>query len=144
MMAPTSGASRWRRLLGDDRGSASGWALGTMLVGLLMTGLVFDGGAAMTTKASALTVAQQAARAGTDQLDLATLRTTGEVQLDPAAAERVAAGWLEQADVAGTVSATTEQVTVTVTATGSAVLLSVVGITSYELSATATAEAIQP
>jgi hypothetical protein len=141
MMAPTS---RWRRLLGDDRGSASGWALGTMLVGLLMTGLVFDGGAAMTTKAAALTVAQQAARAGADQLDLATLRTTGEVQLDPAAAEQVAAGWLEQADVAGTVSATTERVTVTVTATGSAVLLSVVGITSYELSATATAEAIQP
>jgi Flp pilus assembly protein TadG len=115
-----------------------------MLVGLLMTGLVFDGGAAMTTKASALTVAQQAARAGADQLDLTTLRTTGEVQLDPAAAEQVAAGWLEQAGVAGTVSATTELVTVTVTATGSAVLLPVVGITSYELAATATAEAIQP
>jgi hypothetical protein len=115
-----------------------------MLVGLLMTGLVFDGGAAMATKASALTVAQQAARAGADQLDLTTLRTTGEVQLDPAAAEQVAAWWLEQADVAGTVSATTELVTVTVTATGSAVLLSVVGITSYELSATATADAIQP
>jgi hypothetical protein len=144
MIFPAGGTGRWRRLLGDERGSASGWAMGTMFVGLLMSGLVFDGGAAMTTKASALTVAQQAARAGADQLDLATLRTTGEVQLDPATAEQVAAGWLEQADVAGTVSATTERVTVTVTATGSAVLLSVVGITSYELSATATAEAIQP
>lgn len=135
----------WRRLrrrIHGDRGSASGWALGTMLVGLLLAGLIFDGGAAMTTKASALSVAQQAARAGADQLDLATLRTTGEVQLDPAAAEQAAATWLAQAGAAGSVSATTEQVTVTTT--GSAVLLSIVGITTYELSATATAEAIQP
>jgi Flp pilus assembly protein TadG len=115
-----------------------------MFVGLLLAGLVFDGGAAMTTKASALSVAQQAARAGADQLDLATLRATGEVHLDPAAAEQAAASWLAQAGQTGTIAATTEQVTVTVTATGSAVLLSVVGITSYELSATATAEAVQP
>lgn len=145
-MTATAGHT-WRRLrrrIHGDRGSASGWALGTMLVGLLLAGLIFDGGAAMTTKASALSVAQQAARAGADQLDLATLRTTGEVQLDPAAAEQAAATWLAQAGVAGSVSATTEQVTVTVTTTGSAVLLSIVGITSYELSATATAEAIQP
>jgi TPR repeat protein len=145
-MRNTAGLARGRlhRRVRGDRGSATGWALGTMFVGLLLAGLVFDGGAAMTTKASALSVAQQAARAGADQLDLATLRATGEVHLDPAAAEQAAASWLAQAAQTGTVAATTEQVTVTVTATGSAVLLSVVGITSYELSATATAEAVQP
>lgn len=141
-MTATAGQPRHR--LRGDRGSASGWALGTMLVGLLLAGLIFDGGAAMTTKASALSVAQQAARAGADQLDLATLRTTGVVQLDPAAAQQAAAAWLEQAGQTGTISATTQQVTVTVTTTGTTVLLPIVGITSYELSATATAEAIQP
>lgn len=144
----TRADSRLRWLLQQagpaDRGSATGWALGTMLVGLLLTGLVFDGAAAMTAKASALHTAQQAARAGADQLDLATLRTTGQVQLDRAAAEAAAADWLEQVGAGGTVSATADQVTVTVTTTGSTVLLTVVGITTYQLSATATAEAIQP
>ncbi|MPZ12714.1 MAG: hypothetical protein GEU89_21320 [Kiloniellaceae bacterium] len=117
--------------------------MGTMAVGLLMAALLFDGGAAMTAKADAWSTAQQAARAGADQLDLAVLRTTGEVLIDPAAAESAAADWLAQAGVTGTVSATVEQVSVTVTVTEATVLLSAVGITSYDLSATATAEAIQ-
>lgn len=144
MTAPAGHTQRRHRPIGDDRGSATGWALGTMFVGLLLAGLLFDGGAAMTTKASALSVAQQAARAGADQLDLTVLRTTGQLQLDPPAAEQAAAAWLAQAGESGTVTATTAQVTVTVTTTGSTVLLAIVGITDYELSATATAEAIQP
>jgi hypothetical protein len=129
--------------VGEDRGSASGWAIGTMAVGLLLAALLFDSGAAMTAKADAWSTAQQAARRGADQLDLAVLRTTGEVLIDPAAAESAAADWLAQAGVTGSVSATVEQVSVTVTVTEQTVLLSAVGITSYDLSATATAEAIQ-
>lgn len=137
---------RWRRRagrLGDDRGSAAGWAIGTIAVGLLLAGLLFDGAAAMTAKADAWSTAQQAARRGADQLDLATLRTSGEVLIDPAAAESAAAQWLAQAGVAGTVVATVEQVSVTVTVTEATVLLSAVGLDEYTLSATATAEAIQ-
>jgi hypothetical protein len=114
-----------------------------MMVGLLLAALIFDGAAAMTAKASALQVAQQAARAGADQIDLATLRTTGQVQLDPAAAQAAALGWLDQAEATGTATATTEQVTVTVTVTQPTVLLAAVGLTTFTLSAAATAEAVQ-
>lgn len=134
---------RRARRLSDDRGSAAGWAIGTMAVGLLLAGLLFDGAAAMTAKAQAWTVAQQAARRGADQLDLATLRATGEVLIDPTAAEDAAADWLAQAGISGSVAATAEQVTVTVTVTEATVLLSAVGVDEYTLSATATAEAIQ-
>jgi hypothetical protein len=114
-----------------------------MMVGLLLAALLFDGAAAMTAKASALQVAQQAARAGADQIDVAALRNTGQLQLDPAAAEAAALEWLEQADATGSVTATTEQVAVIVTVTQPTVLLGAVGITTFTLSATATAEALQ-
>lgn len=141
-----AGCRRLRRAagrVGSDRGSASGWAIGTMAVGLLLAALLFDGGQAMTAKADAWSVAQQAARRGADQLDLATLRGSGEVRINPAAAEDAASDWLTQAGVTGSVSATVEQVTVTVTVTEQPVLLSAVGVDRYTLSATATAEAIQ-
>jgi Flp pilus assembly protein TadG len=126
--------------LSGDRGSATGWAVGTILVGLLIVALVFDGAAAMTTRATALDVAQQAARAGADQLDLALLRDTGEVAIDPAAAQAAAEQWLAQAGVDGTVSATTAQVEVTVTVTQPTVLLAVVGIPTFTMTAAATAQ----
>jgi Flp pilus assembly protein TadG len=129
--------------LANDQGSATGWAIGVVVIGLLLAGLVFDGGAAMSAKAAALNTAQQAARAGADQIDLATLRAAGTVQLNPAAAQAAAAQFLDHAGASGAVTATTEQVVVTVTVTQSAVLLSAAGVTSYELSATATAQPTQ-
>jgi Flp pilus assembly protein TadG len=115
-----------------------------MMVGLLLAGLLFDVAAAMTAKVSALQVAQQAARAGADQLDLLTLRTSGQTRLDPAAAQTAAEQWLDQAGAAGTATATTEQVTVTVTVTQPTVLLDAVGVATFTLSATATAQPVQP
>jgi hypothetical protein len=115
-----------------------------MMVGLLLAALLFDVAAAMSAKASTLQVAQQAARAGADQLDLVTLRTTGQTRLDPAAAQTAAEQWLDQAGAAGTATATTEQVTVTVTVTQPTVLLAAVGVATFTLSATATAQPVQP
>ena len=126
---------------GVDRGSATGWAIGVMLVGLLLTALVFDGAQAMTAKAHGLDAAQQAARAGADQIDLVVLRDTGAVQLDPPAAEAAAHEWLQRAGITGTATATTDEITVTVTMTESALLLAAVGINTYTLTATGTAEA---
>jgi hypothetical protein len=126
--------------LGADRGSATGWAIGTILVGLLIVALVFDGAAAMTARATALDVAQQAARAGADQLDLALLREQGVVAIDPAAAQATAQQWLQNAGVEGAVNATAAQVEVTVTLTQPTVLLAVVGIPTFTITAAATAE----
>jgi hypothetical protein len=126
--------------LRTDRGSATGWAIGTIIVGLLIVALVFDGAAAMTARASALDVAQQAARAGADQLDLALLREQGVVAIDPAAAQTTAEQWLHNAGAEGTASATTAQVEVTVTVTRPTVLLAVVGIPTFTITAAATAQ----
>jgi hypothetical protein len=123
-----------------DRGSATGWAIGTILVGLLIVALVFDGAAAMTARATALDTAQQTARAGADQLDLALLREQGVVAIDPAAAQDVAQQWLENAGVEGAVDATAADVTVTVTVTQPTVLLAVVGIPTFTITAAATAQ----
>ena len=129
-----------RRRTRNDRGSATAWALGLIVIGLLAAGLVFDGGTAMAAKLEAWHVAQQSARAGADQIDLVLLRTTGTVAIDPPAAETAARRWLAQAGVDGTVTATPEQVTVTVTTTSTAVLLAAVGIGTYTVSATGAAE----
>ena len=123
-----------------DRGSATGWAIGTIIVGLLIVALVFDGAAAMTARATALDVAQQAARAGADQLDLALLREQAVVAIDPAAAQDAAQQWLHNADAEGAVNATAADVTVTVTVIQPTVLLAVVGIPTFTITAAATAE----
>jgi hypothetical protein len=131
---------RWTWLaarLRADRGSATGWAIGTIVVGLLIVALVFDGAATMTARATALDVAQQAARAGADQLDLALLREQGVVAIDPAAAQDVAQQWLQSAGVEGTVNATAADVTVTVTLTRPTVLLAAVGIPTFTMTAAA-------
>ena len=134
---PLRGWIDWAR---RDEGSATGWAIGVMLVGLLLVALVFDGANAITARVHALDVAQQAARAGADQIDLATLRTTGEFRLDPVAAEAAAHQFLVQAGVTGSATATADQVTVTVTLTEAAVLLAAIGINTYTVSAQRTAE----
>jgi hypothetical protein len=131
------GVAAWLR---TDRGSATGWAIGTILVGFLIVALVFDGAAAMTARASALDTAQQAARAGADQLDLALLREQGVVAVDPAAAQSVAEQWLNNADAEGAVNATAAEVAVTVTVTQPTVLLATVGIPTFTMTAVATAQ----
>lgn len=138
---PIAATVRWLR---SDRGSGTGWAIGITIVGLLAVFLTFDTATAIETKAAIVDVAQQAARRGADQLDLAVLRSSGQVQLDPAAAQAAAEQWLAQAGHTGTVAATTEQVTVQVTITQPAMLLAAVGVDDYTLTARATAEPIQP
>jgi hypothetical protein len=135
--SPRSGVAARLR---NDRGSATGWAIGTIIVGLLIVALVFDGAAAMTARAAALDAAQQAARAGADQLDLALLREQGVVAIDPAAAQATAEQWLHNADAEGAVNATAADVTVTVTVTQPTVLLAVVGIPTFTITAAATAQ----
>jgi hypothetical protein len=133
--------ARWLR---GDRGSGTGWAIGITIVGLLSVFLTFDTATAIENKATIVDVAQQAARRGADQLDLAVLRSSGQVQLDPAAAQAAAEQWLTQAGHTGTVAATTAQVTVQVSITQPAMLLAAVGVDDYTLTAQATAEPVQP
>lgn len=111
---------------------------------LAVAGLVLDGGLAVSAKVQALDVAQAAARAGAQQLDLDLYRTTGVAQLDPTRAAQAARNWLTAAGADGEVTeATTEHVTITVRRTRTTQLLHLVGVGELHISATATATAIQ-
>ncbi|MEV0006457.1 pilus assembly protein TadG-related protein [Micromonospora sp. NPDC050980] len=129
-------AGRTRR---DDRGQITPWTVVGTLIVLILAGLVFDEGMAMATKVSAYDTAQAAARAGAGQIDLGLHRSNGMVRLDPSAATIAARAFLAQAGQPGAVTATTEQVTVTVTTQHRTQLLHLVGITAIPVTATATA-----
>ncbi len=129
----------WVGRLRADRGSATAWALGVVLVVALLAGAVLDGGNAMAARVQALDIAQQAARAGANQLDLSALRNHGLVRLNPAAAQSAAQGFLARAGVAGTATATATQVSVTVTRAQPTLLLQAVGVGAITVKATASA-----
>src|SRR5574341_871463 len=73
-----------------------------LLVGLVaIAALVGDGGNALTAKRRAINLAEQAARAGAQELAPASLRTGRPYRLDPAAASRAAERYLARAGVGG-------------------------------------------
>ncbi|WP_433619095.1 hypothetical protein ACQP2P_11290 [Dactylosporangium sp. CA-139114] len=114
------------------------------MVALLgVAGLVLDGGLALAAKVQALDVAQAAARAGAQQLDLMQYRTTNVAVLDSVRASAAARSWLAAAGVDGDATATTTTVTVTVRRASNTQLLQLVGVDQLHVSATATATAVQ-
>jgi len=98
-----------------DRGSTMVLSIFLILVVLLLATALIEAGNAMAARGHGLDIAQQAARAGADKIDLATLRGTGQVRIDPAAAEDAASAYLAQLGETGTVTATPASVVVTVT-----------------------------
>jgi hypothetical protein len=71
---------------------------------LLVTGLVFDGGRAIVAKRHAINTAEQAARAGAQAIDIASVRSGGPYRLDPRQARRAALAYLTAAGEIGTVA----------------------------------------
>jgi Flp pilus assembly protein TadG len=130
-----------RRLRADDRGLITPWtAIGTLMV-ILLAGLVFDAGMAMADQVRLYDRAQAAARAGAREIDLATYRGSGVIQLDPDAAVSAAEGFLAQSGTTATATATTDTVTVVVTGVRQTQLLYLIGVTTIPIDATATATA---
>jgi Flp pilus assembly protein TadG len=113
----------------------------SMLIVLVLAGLVLDEGGAMADKVRILDVAQGAARSGAREIDLGTLRSTGQVRLKPTAATAAAQRFLTSAGLSGTATASATTVTVTVSATRRTQLLHLVGVSSIPISATGTATA---
>ncbi|WP_433533681.1 pilus assembly protein TadG-related protein [Micromonospora sp. CA-263727] len=115
-----------------------------MTVALLaVAGLVLDAGMALTEKVRALDLAQAAARAGAQELDLYQYRTRNVAELDPTRAATAARAWLVSAGADGEATATTTTVTVTVRRSSRTQLLQIVGVRQLAVSATATATAVQ-
>lgn len=125
--------------LASDRGSMSLLFVIAALGIMALIGLIYDGGRAEASRSEAVAVASEAARAGAMQLDLAYLRATGITRLDPTAAEAAAADWIAAAGQRGTIEATTEAVTVTVTIDHPTKLLGLIGIQTITVDAEAVA-----
>lgn len=125
----------------SDRGSVTAWLLGTVIALLVLAGLVLDGGAALAARGRAADTAAQAARAGADALDQASLRsaTPAGFTANPAAARDAADRVLSAAGVSGQVQVAGSSVTVTARAAEPAVILSIVGIDEVGGQASATA-----
>jgi Flp pilus assembly protein TadG len=79
---------------------------------LLVVGLVFEGGVAIAAKRRAMNVAEQAARAGAQQLDIGALRANGTFRVDPSKASAAASAFLGSAGYSGSVSVSGDTVTV--------------------------------
>ncbi|WP_019137084.1 pilus assembly protein TadG-related protein [Cellulomonas massiliensis] len=129
---------------GDDRGAMSAFVVVLVVALLLLAGLVVDGGRAVNARALALDDAEQAARAGANQVDLAHLRQTGEVRLDRGEAERAARAFLVARGYDGgavQVASDGNSVTVEVSDRVPTVLLSLALVDDFTVEGTATARA---
>jgi Flp pilus assembly protein TadG len=123
-----------------ERGAISLYFAIITIAALAMAGLVIDGGAALATRERAADVATQAARAGANALQQASLR--GEptaLVADPTAATAAADRVLKAAGATGRVVVDGDRVTVTAHVPRHTVILSAVGLTDISQSATATA-----
>lgn len=129
-----------RRLDCGDRGSVTLFAAVLTLALLVVAGLVIDGGARLAAARQAEGIAEEAARAGADQLDLAALRATGSIHVDPRGAIAAADAYLAAAGYSGRAwLASPTRLTVTVTLGRATLLLGLIGLGRYQVSETATA-----
>lgn len=129
------------------RGPSGEWGSATVFVVFLAlalmsgAGLVIDGGYALAHRRASMNHAEQAARAAADEVSDASLRN-GTPAVDPAVARVAAAGYLGRVAATGTVQVRGDRVTVTVRRTYRPVLLSLVGIDSIDVTASATAVSV--
>lgn len=124
---------------GDETGRVSAFVVVLTLAILALAGLSLDGGLALAAQVRATGQAESAARAGAQALDLGTYRATGQVRLDPGQARTRAHDYLTATGVTGTVTASGDAVTVTVTTTHRTQLLGLVGIGALSVHGSASA-----
>ena len=125
--------------LGDDRGAMSTFVAVIALAMLMAAGLALDGGRKVAALQRATHLADGAARAGAQAIDLDALRTTGELHVLPDDATTRATDYLASLGQTGQVTVAGPSVTVTVSLTVDPVLLPIGPIT---VTATQTAAAV--
>ena len=124
----------------DERGSVSILIAVLGLALLMATGLAVDGGRKLGALSEARDIADNAARAGAQEVDVDAYRATGVPTINPAAATQRANAYLATTGHTGTVVVTGTTVTVTVTITVNTTFLPVPMSASATESATAIAD----
>ncbi|WP_431953431.1 pilus assembly protein TadG-related protein [Actinacidiphila sp. bgisy167] len=126
----------WRR---GDGGQTTAMVVIAIAGLFLFAGLVLDGGLALAGKVAAADAAQEAARSGSQQIDLAYLRATQRIRLDRQRAAAAARDYVQATGNSGRVHTDGDTVTVTVTHRQRTQILSLVGIRELATTAEATA-----
>lgn len=132
--------SRARRLREDQHGRVTAFVVILVTAVLLFSGLVLDGGLALAAKVRAIGEAQEAARSGAQEIDLAAYRADGTLRLNPHHASAAAHNYLAAVGRTGTVSIEGNTVTVSVTIHQPTQLLGLVGVGSITVTGTGTAQ----
>jgi hypothetical protein len=131
---------RTRQLHRDQSGRVTAFVIIMVTAILLFAGLVLDGGLALAAKVRAVGEAQEAARAGAQEIDLAAYRATGTLRLLPQQASAAARNYLAAAGHSGTVTVAGNTVNVTVTISQPTELLGLIGIGSITVTGTGQAQ----
>jgi Flp pilus assembly protein TadG len=100
---------------------------------LILAGLAVDGGYVLAARRRAIDEANGAARAGAEALAPSAYRTSGDLVLDPDAAEAAAQGFLSATGHSGTVTVNDNEVVVTLNFDQPTSLLRIVGIDSVNV-----------
>jgi hypothetical protein len=123
----------------SDSGQVTVFVVGIMAALLLLAGLVVDGGDVLAARQVAMENAQAAARAGAQAISLSAYRSTGQLVLEPSAAEAAAMAYLRGAGESGTVTVSGDTVTVIVQLRQPLAILSIVGVPALTVTGTGTA-----
>ena len=127
----------------DAEGGAIGVFLAVLVPGLLLIiGLAVDGGAKVAATQRANAIADEAARAGGQALDVSAA-LTGQVRVDAAAAVAAAQDYLRRTGVQGAVTVVDgDTLQVTTTITEPTTFLGLVGITAMTVEGFGTADLV--
>lgn len=131
---------RTRQLRKDENGRVTAFVVIITLAALLFAGLVLDGGLALAAKVRAMGEAQEAARAGAQEIDLAAYRADGTLRPIPHQASASAHSYLAAAGHTGTVSVAGNTVNVTVRINQPTQLLGLAGIGSITVTGSGQAQ----
>ncbi len=135
----TAARRRGRR----DAGQVTAFVVVMLTALILVVGLVLDGGLILAARLRALDQAQEAARAGAQAIDLQAYRQRGVLQLQPAQAVAAAQTYLNAVGASGTARVAGQQVIVNVRRTQQMQILSLVGLGSVTVHATAHAHPVR-
>ena len=121
-----------------DSGAATVFLVTFAVVLLVMAGLVVDGGLAINARQRVADDVEQAARAGSQHLDMLSLRDGGLVRIDPGPAQTAARNFLAKRDYPASgisVTANAQQVSVSAQIEQPTALLSLIFIDHFTVRA---------
>lgn len=105
----------WWARRGGDRGSMELFYAGFVVLAFLVIGLVIDVGTALNARSEAYYTAQEAARAGAQQLDAGQAISGDAIVVDPDGAQSAARAFLDGLGVDGDVAVSDDGTTLSVT-----------------------------